>query len=78
MPSVLNPVPPVRKKYKVVGNIKQQIAAWQRKQTEENLRNMKEHVDFDVHVKLSEEGTTCSAFIECKNCNTKQSLGMSV
>lgn len=51
---------------KISANIRQQIAAWQRKQKDDCLRRMKEHVDFQVHVKLNKEGTNCSASVECK------------
>ena len=51
---------------RVAANLRQQIAAWQRKQKEDWLRNLKENEDFEVHVKLTKAGTTCSASVECK------------
>ena len=63
---------------KISASIRQQIASWQRNQKDDRLRSMKEHVDFQVHVKLNKEGTNCSASVECKKCNTLHSLGMSV
>ena len=63
---------------KVAANLRQQTAAWQRKQKEDWLRNLKENEDYAVHVQLTKAGTTSSASVECKRCNTQQRLGMSI
>ena len=57
---------------KIAAYLRQEITAWQRTQ-KEKLRNLKE---YNVHVKLLKSDTTCS--IECKKCNSLQTLGISV
>ena len=69
---------PILELDKISANIRQQIAAWQRQQKDERLRNMKEHDDFGVHVELTKDGTNCNTSVECKKCHTKHTLGMSI
>lgn len=42
------------------------------------MRKLKKHDDFELHVKLTQAGTNYSASVECKKCNTRQTLGMSI
>lgn len=57
----------------LVGDIRRQIAKWQRSQQDEKLRELKEHEKYEVRVK-SEGGKLISS-IQCKVCTNSYSLG---
>ena len=58
----------------ILGNIRRQVAKWQQSQKIQQLRELKEHEQFEVTVTLN-EGSNPSVSIACKICAQKCALG---
>ena len=58
----------------VMSSIRQQVVKWQRWHKSRKVRDMKEHVHYEVKVKLADE-VHSSASVECKLCGKSYSLG---
>lgn len=55
--------------------IRQQFVRWQRLQKDIKLKELKEHEQYEVHVKANEVGNDLVASVLCKVCNKTYSLG---
>lgn len=58
----------------VMSNIRQQVVKWQRRHRSQKVRDLKEHVHYEVKVKHADE-VHSSASVECKLCGKSYSLG---
>ena len=57
-------------------DIRRQVTKWQQSQKHAKLRLLKEHQEYDVHVKAKGEGGNLIASIECKLCGKSYILGL--
>ena len=57
-----------------VALIRQQLAKWQRSQSDVRLQQLKEHKDFEVNFTITESDTV-STYIKCSSCSRKLALG---
>ena len=65
---------PISNPADVMCNIRQQVVKWQRSQKSQKVRALKDHVHYEIKVKVADE-VHCSASVECKLCGKRYSLG---
>ena len=58
----------------VMSNIRQQVVKWQRHHKSLKVRDLKEHIHYEVKVMVADEAHS-SASIQCKLCGKRYSLG---
>ena len=59
----------------ILGDIRRQVAKWQRSQKHAKLRELEEHAQYEIHVKPKVGSGNQAASILCKMCGKSYSLG---
>jgi hypothetical protein len=61
--------------FSMMGDVRQQVAKWQRQQKNSKLRELKEHDHFEVKVSMAEGGRPIASVL-CKMCGRSSTLGV--